>query len=136
MSHHASPTIMQMRLPNGTLETTGAENASVFYPHFDMVFNNHRLIYLPVIYRIKQIDLMEEPDTPILWDNIKKFTTKLANDKVQVLNGVPTNAFKALNDKNITWIVLFYNRLCLSQTEFGIWHYIQVVSVPIKRLHL
>ena len=32
-SHHASPTVMRMRLPNGELATTDAENASVFGPH-------------------------------------------------------------------------------------------------------
>ena len=40
--HHASPTVMGMRLPNGELATNDAENASVFGPHFHRVFKNHR----------------------------------------------------------------------------------------------
>ena len=43
-SHHTSPTVMRMRLPNGEPETTDAGNASVSVPHFYRVFNNHRKI--------------------------------------------------------------------------------------------
>ena len=53
-SHHASPTVMQMRLPNRELVTTDAENASVFGPHFHRVFNNHRPTDWPVLDKIKQ----------------------------------------------------------------------------------
>ena len=70
-SHHASPTIMWMRLPNGELATTDAENASVFGPHFHRVFNNHRPIDWPVLDKIKQIYVMDELDHPISWDEIK-----------------------------------------------------------------
>ena len=53
---------------------------------------------------------MEELDHPISWDEIKKITTKLANKKGPGLNGVPTDAFKALDDVNISWLMLFYNQ--------------------------
>ena len=72
---------MRMRLPNGKLETTDAENASVFGPQFHRVFNYNRLIDWPVLYKIKQREVMEELDHPISWYEIKKSTTKLANDK-------------------------------------------------------
>ena len=65
--------------------------------------------------KIKQIDAMEELDHPISWDEIKKSTTNLENDKAPGLNGVLYNAFKAINDENITWILLFYNQLFSSQ---------------------
>ena len=64
-SHHASPTVMRMRLPNRELATTDAENASVFGPHFHRIFNNNRLIYWPVVYHIKKIEVMDELDNPI-----------------------------------------------------------------------
>ena len=67
-SHHASPTIIQMRLPNGEMATNDAENASVFGPHFDRVSNNHSTIDWHVIDKIKQIDMMEKLDPPISWD--------------------------------------------------------------------
>ena len=53
-SHHASPTVIRMRLPNGKLATTDAEKASVLGPHFHRVLNNHRPIYWPVLDKIKQ----------------------------------------------------------------------------------
>ena len=121
-SNHASPTIMRMRPLNGELARTDAKNASVFGPQRDRVFNNNIPIYWPVIYNIKQRDVVEELDTPISWGEIKKPTTKLANEKVSVLNCVPTNTFKALNDENPTWIMLLYNQLFHSQYEFDKWH--------------
>ena len=116
-SHHASPTIMRMRLPNGELVRTDAENASVFVLHCDRLFNNCIPIYWTVLYIINQIDVMKELDTPIPWDEKSKTTTKLANYKAPGLNGVPPNAFKALNDENITWILLFYNQLWCRQAD-------------------
>ena len=64
-SHHASPTGMRMRLPNGELATTDAENASVFGPHFHRFFNNHRLVYWPVLDKIKQREVMDKLEHPI-----------------------------------------------------------------------
>ena len=78
-THHASPTIMQIRLPNGEMATTNAENASLFGPHFDRVFNNHIPIYFTRLDNINKIDVMEELDPPISWEEIKKPTTKLPN---------------------------------------------------------
>ena len=50
---------------------------------------------------------MAELDQPISWDDIKKPTTKLANNKEPGINGVPPNAFKSLDDANLSWILLF-----------------------------
>ena len=50
---------------------------------------------------------MDELDQPILWYEIKKSTTKLVNDESPGLNGVPSNVFKALNDANLSWVLLF-----------------------------
>ena len=131
-SHHVLPTAMRMRLPNGELVTTNAENASVFGPHFHKVFNNHRKIHWPVLDKIKQRKVMEELDHPISWDEIKKSTTKLANDKSPGLNGVPPNAFKALDNSNLSWLPLLYNQFWHSQADFDEWHEGQVVPVPKK----
>ena len=98
--YHASPIIIQTSLPNnGELEMTNAENASVFVPHFDRVFNNHIPIYWPMLYKIKQRDVTEELDPQISRENIEIVTINLANDKAPGLNGVLPNAFKLLNEK-------------------------------------
>ena len=72
---------MWVRLSNGKTTITNAENASVFGPHFDKGFNNYIPIDWPVLDNIKQRGVKEETTPPILWDEIKKSTTKLDNDK-------------------------------------------------------
>ena len=130
--HNASRTIMWMRLPNGKLVTTDAENASIFGPHFDRVFNNHIPIDWTVLESIKQRYMMEELDPRISWDEIKKSTTKLVNEKAPGINGVPPNVFKAINDKNLTWILLFFNQLWSVQADSNKWHLGQVVPIQKK----
>ena len=93
---------MRMRLPNGELATTDAENTYIFGPHFHRVFNNHIPIDWYVLDKINQREVMDELDQPISWDEINKSTTKLANDKAPGLNGVPPNVFKALGDANLS----------------------------------
>ena len=75
---------------------------------------------------------MEELDQPISWDEIKKATTNLANDKSPGLNGVPHNAFKALDNANLSYILLFYNQFWHIQADFDKCHEGQVVPVPNK----
>ena len=60
---------------------------------------------------------MDELDKTISWDEIKKSTTNLANDKATRLNDVPSNALKALNDANLFWIMLLYNQFWHIQDE-------------------
>ena len=62
----------------------------------------------------------------------QKSTTKLANEKSQGLNGAPPNAFKAFNEKNLTYILLFYNQFWNIQADFKKWHEGQVVIIPKK----
>ena len=62
----------------------------------------------------------------------KKFTTKLSNVKASGLNVVPPNAFKALNDKDITWLLIFYSKFWSSQADFDRFYEGQVVPVPQK----
>ena len=89
------------------METTDAENASICGPHVHRVFNNHIPIDWPVLYKIKQRYVMDELDHPISWGEIKTSTTKLKENKAPGLNVVPPNAFKALNDVNLSGILLF-----------------------------
>ena len=50
---------------------------------------------------------MDKLYKPISWDDKEKSTTKLANNKAPGLNYVPPNAFKALDDVNLCWLLLF-----------------------------
>ena len=75
---------------------------------------------------------MDELYHSISWDEIKKSTTKLANEKTPGLDGVPPNTFKALDDANLSWLVIFYNQFWHSQADFDKWHKFQVVPVTKK----
>ena len=52
--HHTKTTRMAMKLPNGNLATTDAENLEVFGPHFEQVYNNHRSIQQNAAKSIRQ----------------------------------------------------------------------------------
>ena len=65
---------------------------------------------------------MEKLDQPISRDYINKSTTKLANNKALGLNGVPSNAFKSLDDANIFWLLLFYNQFGHRQSDLDKGH--------------
>ena len=56
------------------------ENASIFDPHFYWVFNNHRQIDWPVLYKISQKEVTEELDPPISWAK-KKIYNKVIQCK-------------------------------------------------------
>ena len=130
--HRASPTVMQMRLTNGELETTDTENASVFGPHFHRVFNNYRQIDWPVLDKIKKREVTDELYQPISWDEKNKAITKLANDKAPGLNGIPPNVFKALDNTNLSWILLLYDQFWHIQADFDKGHEGQVFPVINK----
>ena len=56
---------------------------------------------------------MQKIVQPLSWDKLKSAVTKLTNDKVPGLNKVPTNAFKALNNDNLTHLLDFFNKYWL-----------------------
>ena len=41
-SHHEKPTVMRLKITNGELATTDAENMSVMGPHLEKVYRNHQ----------------------------------------------------------------------------------------------
>ena len=55
--------------------------------------------------------------------------TKLKRDKASVLNKVPLNAFKALNNDNLTHLLEFFNKYWLEETGFDECHEGQILPV-------
>ena len=72
--------------------------------------------------------------SPHFMGRYQKSTTKLTNSKAPVINGVLPNAFNALDDKNLSRILIFYNQFWRRQADFGKWHESQVVPVPPKQV--
>ena len=108
-SHHEKPTVMRLRLPNGDLATTDAENASVMGPHLAKVYQAHRPVDFSVLQDLPQRPMMPELDTHITWAELKRAVMKLANGKSPGLNDVPPDAFKALDDTNLHTLLDFFN---------------------------
>ena len=56
--------------------------------------------------------------------------TALTNNKAEELNTVPPNAFKTLNNDNLTHLLDLFNEHWLEKTNFYEWHECQILPVP------
>ena len=95
--HHKKKVEMAMKLPNGKLATNGKENMKVFGPHFEQVLNNHRSVDMTVLDDIPQRPILHEIDSPITFEEVNTAINKLTNGKSPGLNGIPPEAYKAMN---------------------------------------
>ena len=66
-SHHKKPTVMRIKLTNGEIATTDAENATVIWPHLEKVYRKYRPVDWTAIHKLPQRHLMLEFDTLISW---------------------------------------------------------------------
>ncbi len=78
-AHHKKSVPMAMKMPNGKIATNGKENMSVFGPHFERVFNNHRPVDLTILDKITQCPVLSELELPISFDKINAAINKLKN---------------------------------------------------------
>ncbi len=53
-AHHKKSVNMAMRLPDGSLVASSTKNMSIFGPHFERVFSNHRPVDFSVLDLIPQ----------------------------------------------------------------------------------
>ena len=65
--HHKKPTVMSLKLTNGELATTDAENTSVMEAHLGKVYRNHWLVDWSVLCELPQRHFMIELDTLVSW---------------------------------------------------------------------
>jgi hypothetical protein len=91
---------MAMHLPDKS-HANATENMSVFSPHFNRVYNNHRATDPTLIEQVPQCRTLWELDNPISWKEFTKAVTKLKNAKAPGLTGVPPEAFKAMSPANL-----------------------------------
>jgi hypothetical protein len=88
---------MAMKMADGKLATNGKENMTVFGPHFDRVFNNHRPVDPTILDDIPQRPILHDIDSPITFAEVDAAINKLKNGKSPGLNGIPPEAYKAMN---------------------------------------
>ena len=61
---------------------------------------------------------------------MKQAIKKLSNGKTHVLNDIPPNAFKALDEQNLLTLMNFFKSYWLEETDFTEWQEGQLVPVP------
>ncbi len=87
--HHKKQVTMVMKMENGKLVSSAKENMSVFGPHFERVYNNHRPVDLSILEEVPQRPTMLDIDSPITFEEVNDAINKLKNGKGPGLNGIP-----------------------------------------------
>ncbi|EJK58846.1 hypothetical protein THAOC_20995 [Thalassiosira oceanica] len=128
--HHTEkkPT-MSMKMDNGELSSTDEEHIGVFGPHFDRVLNNKKDIDFTVLELIEPRETMFELDDPLTRDEFERAVNKLKAGKASGLNGVPPEAFKAM-DEELRTLVFGYCVRFWEGEDFRGWQMSQCVPVP------
>jgi hypothetical protein len=129
-AHHQHWTTMAMRLPDRFRATNSSENMSVFAPHFQCVYNNHRPADPHFVKHVTQQRTLWELKDPITSEEFSKVVKKLKNAKAVGLTGVPPEAFKAMSACNLRHIYKHCNNFLLRTAHYKQWHCSQCVPVP------
>jgi hypothetical protein len=88
---------MALKMADGKLASNGKGNMTVFGPHFDCVFNNHRPVDPTILNDIPQRPFFHDIDSSITFAEVDAAINKLKNGKSPGLNGIPPKAYKAMN---------------------------------------
>ena len=99
-SHNKEPTVMQLKLSNGELASTDADNVSAMGSHFEKAYTNHRHVAWAALSDILQRAEMTDLDAEITLEELWRATAKLEHGKSPGLKDVPPDAFKSLTEKN------------------------------------
>ncbi|KAL7426668.1 hypothetical protein ACHAXH_000417 [Discostella pseudostelligera] len=80
---------------------------SVMLPHCQRMFNNHRPVSPTALEHMKQRDEISELGGPITKDEFMLAIKCLKNNKSPGANGIPAEAFKALDSSNLETVYKF-----------------------------
>jgi hypothetical protein len=130
IAHHKKKVTMAMKMANGKPATNGKENMAVFGPHFERVFNNHRPVDPTILDEIPQHPILHEIDSPITFDKVNTAINKLKNGKSSGLNGIPPEAYKAMNVATRRRIHEYATAFFEGDADYEGWHASQCVPVP------
>ena len=128
--HHKKSVTMAMKLENGRLTTNAKENMSVFGPHFERVYNNHRPVDFSILNEIPQRPTLLDIDSPITFDEVNTAINKLKNGKSPGLNGIPPKAYKAMNGTMRKRVHQYIFDFFEGHEDYNEWHLSQCVPVP------
>ncbi len=130
--HNKKSVLMAIKLLNGNIATNGKENISVFGPHFERIFNNHCPVDLTILGKTAQCPVLPELDLPISFDKVDAAINKLKNGKSPGLNGIPPEAYKAMNSRTRLRIHHYIVAFFKGDIDYPGWHQSQCVPVPKK----
>ncbi len=129
-AHHTTNLNMSMRLESGELASNAKKNMSVFGPHFTKVLNNHRPVNYSVLDLIEQKPCLTSIDTPINFSKVKQAINKLKKGKLPVLNGIPPEALKAMNNTSRCTIHRHFADFFEGKVDHTGWHKSQCIPLP------
>ncbi len=99
-------------------------------PHCQKLFNNHKQVAPNALSNLKQRDEMSHLDGPITMDEVKKAISQLKNSKSPSANGIPAEAFKALNNVNLQIIHGYICDFWNGNSDYEEWHTGQGTAIP------
>ncbi|EJK48921.1 hypothetical protein THAOC_32244 [Thalassiosira oceanica] len=129
LHHTEKKQTMSMKMENGELLSSDEEHIRVFGPHFNQVLNNKKDIDFTVLEHIEPRETMFELDEPLTRDEFEQVVNKLKAGKASGLNGVPPEAFKAM-DEELRTLVFGYCVRYWEGEDFRGWQMSQCVPVP------
>jgi hypothetical protein len=121
---------MTMKMTDGKLLSNDKENMTVFGPHFDHVFNNHRPVDPTILDDIPQCPILHNIDSPITFAEVDAAINKLKNGKSPGLNGIPLEAYRVMNSETWQLIHGYVTAFFEGDADYDGWHTRQCVPVP------
>jgi hypothetical protein len=129
-AHHKKKVKMAMQMTDGKLATNGKENMTVFGPHFNRIFNNHRPVDTTILKDIPQHPILHDIDSPITFAEVDADINKLKNGKSPGLNGIPPEAYKAMNTETRQLVHGHVTAFSEGDADYNGWHTSQCVPFP------
>jgi hypothetical protein len=130
--HHTTPKVERFRKENKEIAANAQENIEVITKHFTKVFNTVRPTYAEAATLIKQRETWNELGDPPTWKEFKQAVFRLKNDKAPGGYGVPANAFKCLDNRNLSVLFEYIVRFWKGEEDYYEWHEGIGVLVPKK----
>jgi hypothetical protein len=122
--------MMAMKMEDGKLASNSKENMSVFGPHFDRVYNNHRPVDLSILEEVPQRPTLHDIDSPITFEEVNNAINKLKSGKSPGLNGISPEAYKAMNGTMRRRVHKYVSDFFEGKEDYKEWHQSQCVPVP------
>ena len=123
--------MMSLRMPNGTRANNDKDNMNVMLPHCQRMFNNHRPVSPSALEHMKQRNEISELGDPITKDEFTLAIRRLKNNKSPGANGIPAEAFKALDSTNLEQVYQFVCNFWDGTADYDKWH--SGVGTPIPK---